>query len=43
MKDQLSRVDFLIAIQRAEQDGFHALALALTLLFRQAFPKDDCP
>ncbi len=43
MKDQLSRVDFLIAIKRAEDAGFHSLALALTVLFRNAFPKRETP
>ncbi len=43
MKDQLSRLDFLLAIQRAERDGFHILALHLTLLFRRIWPNEDCP
>ncbi len=43
MKDQLSRTDFLIAIQRADADGFPSLALALTLLFRRVWPREDTP
>ncbi len=43
MKDQLNRADFMLAIQRAEADGFHRLALSLTLLFRRIWPNDDCP
>ncbi len=43
MKDQLNRADFMLAIQRAEADGFHILALHLTLLFRRLWPGEDCP
>jgi len=42
MNDQLNRTDFLIAIHRAEQAGFHAFALALTLLYRRTF-KEAAP
>jgi len=43
MKDQLNRADFMLAIQRADADGFPSLALALTLLFRRIWPNDECP
>ncbi len=43
MKDQLNRADFWRAIHRAEAEGMHSLALALTLLYRRIWPNEDCP